>query len=178
MKSLSALVLVVVGLALPVQAEGDRIRDAEVSDVVCFHDNDPSAINDQDGRWNYQSWVYVACAPSSSGTVTVRPGECTCTSRGTWIITLLASGDLGGRYLARQQFWHELGHQFDYHSLDASERAWLLVHMSKSGPWEQRDQGQGSPHETFAEVYAQCAASPVANLFKDEGPVLASKAFM
>lgn len=54
----------------------------------------------------------------------------------------------------RGDFFHELGHQFDYHMSDQARTEFLLLTRDVR-PW--RFDGPNSPHERFAEAYSFCA---------------------
>lgn len=54
----------------------------------------------------------------------------------------------------RREFWHELGHQYDYVMPDATRAAFEYI-MDDGRPWHSTP---NSPHEQFAEAWRLCAA--------------------
>ena len=66
-------------------------------------------------------------------------------------------------YLAttdRRDYWHEMGHQFDYTRLDDGERNRFRRAIREQRPWVS---SPNSPHEQFAEAYTVCALGVKSN---------------
>lgn len=111
----------------------------------------------------YQQWSDASLVPTPPGSVTVInnasgcPEALGCTGPGL-PIELEASWDFihasnPWRSL-RENFLHELGHQFDYRVLSDSDRDAFRRIMSDERQWSE---GPSSPKEKFAEAWATCA---------------------
>lgn len=63
------------------------------------------------------------------------------------------------------EFWHELGHVFDYRTLDDTARAWFTHQFGRDGqPWESTSDapavGGRATEERFADAFALCHLHP------------------
>lgn len=108
----------------------------------------------------YQRWAERSRVPTIPGPVELALGACPterhaagCTRPETRVIYLDPRlGDWRDRQLV---LLHELGHRWDYEVLDRAGHSRFLAFVGRRPPWRQR--GENSPHEEFADAYAECA---------------------
>lgn len=118
------------------------------------------------GAQPYQAWVDAAKVPTPDVTLTiltdpdgsacreegVEHGACTDPATGTiWMSALAAS--------SRGFFLHEVGHNVDVDMLDDADRAAFMAIYGFVGAWR-TGTSMASPHEAFAQVWAECAVKP------------------
>lgn len=127
---------------------------------------------ESDASRPYARWVERSKVPTPDVELTVLREDCpgipnkACAG---WDYIYLAAAP----GFTKQHFFHEMGHEFDYHLLTDDGRATVLGLMRSEGPWRTAD-GSFSPHELFAEAYSQCALGGWAkrHLGQKERPVL------
>jgi hypothetical protein len=114
------------------------------------------------GAFPYQSWVDRAKAPTPDVTLGLFERPCpfeiaqefanACTGKGTYSIWMSPDGG------TRERFYHELGHNFDYYELGRWASRQFRKITGDDRRWRTKPGEIGlSPHEIFAEAYAQCA---------------------
>jgi hypothetical protein len=132
--------------------------------ALCGSAQASTVISSESGTsYRYQRWVDRAKVPTPNVTLTVVEEGCVddadyatgCTSPGSYVVRVATESQR--RYI-RRAFLHELGHNFDYYEMDAVRRAWFGRTVGLTGAWVSRELGSSSPHELFAETYAQCAS--------------------
>lgn len=114
----------------------------------------------------YQAWVDASRVPTPDVTLTiladpngsacrhdaVEHGACTDpATEKIWMNALAAN--------SREIFLHEIGHNADFAMLDDTERAAFMAIYGFVGAW-QTGTSTASPHEAFAQVWAECAVKP------------------
>lgn len=106
----------------------------------------------------YQRWIDRSRMPTPNVEVTVHRGWCptevatACTSPGSSEIWVARRGGA-----TKRTFLHELGHQFDYSTMDDADRDSMRALIPTQEPWRSPSLLHSSPHEVFAAVYAGCA---------------------
>jgi hypothetical protein len=121
-----------------------------------------TVIDPQAGAFPYQQWVERAKVPTPDVTIRLFEEPCpfelaqefanACTGKGTYEIWMNPEGG------TRERFYHELGHNFDYYELGRWASRQFRKVIGDTRPWRTEPGEIGlSPHEIFAEAYAQCA---------------------
>lgn len=111
----------------------------------------------------YQAWADSSKMPTAEETVTVDPnprcpfGRPACTRIDLPTIWI-------GPKQTKPVLLHELGHRFDY-AMPQWKRDRFLRIMRDKRPWHS---SPNSPHEQFAQAYAECARGAVGAGVKDE----------
>jgi hypothetical protein len=114
------------------------------------------------GSFPYQRWVDRAKVPTPDVRLRLFEAPCpfelaqefanACTGKGTFEIWMNAEGG------TRERFYHELGHNLDYYELGRWASRQFRKIVGDDRPWRTKPGEVGlSPHEIFAEAYAQCA---------------------
>jgi hypothetical protein len=121
-----------------------------------------TVIDPQAGAFPYQQWVNRAKVPTPDVTLRLFEQPCplelaqefanACTGKGTYEISMNPDGG------TRERFYHELGHNFDYYELGPWASRQFRKITGDERRWRTKPGEIGlSPHEIFAEAYAQCA---------------------
>jgi hypothetical protein len=114
------------------------------------------------GAFPYQRWIDGARVPTPDVMLRLVEQPCpfelaqefanACTGKGTYTIWMNPEGG------TRERFYHELGHNFDYHELGRWASRQFRAVTGDDRPWRTKPGEIGlSPHEIFAEAYAQWA---------------------